>query len=247
MNSITSTEQQRKAHSREGFALSPWAGLGLGLVAAGIAWGVMQAVHPVFHVPQEFHAAMGAPIGVFERNRREQDRVDRRHAMLYVGGLGLLIGAGLGLGEWVMRRLWLPSVMAALLGALGGAAGGPLGCLVHEYVRQHVGQAELMHTIGAQLLLAAPLGLGVGLGLGSATRRVGGVLRTAFVGMAAGILAGIVYPIAVSIILPGASTDALLPEDGPSRMLWLAILAGTIGMIIPVAARRRGSRGGLAR
>jgi hypothetical protein len=222
-----------------GAAVGPWVGLVMALVAAGVMWVVMQKVHPVFHVPAEFHAAMGAGAAVFERNRREQDRVDRKHAMLYVGGLGMFVGAALGLGEGILRRSWLTPVSAAVLGALGGAAGGWLGCLVHEYVRKHVGQAELMHTIGAQLLLAVPLGLGVGCGLGLATRSAGGVVRAAFAGAAAGVLAGVVYPVIVSIVLPGASTDALLPEEGSSRMLWLGIIAGLIGVIVPVAGRRR--------
>jgi hypothetical protein len=214
----------------------------LALGAGAALWIVIQSMHPVFHVPEKFHAAMGAPPEVWAANRREQDRVERYHAMLYVGGLGLLLGLALGLGEAMRRRSWLPPLFAAPLGGLGGAAGGFLGCLVHEYVRREVGQAELIHTITAQLLLGLPLGLGVGLGLGLATRTAMGTIKSALGGAAAAILAAIVYPVAVSILLPAASTDALLPDERSSQFLWLALLSGVIGIVIPLAGRRRASK-----
>jgi hypothetical protein len=215
------------------------AGLILALLAGAALWGALQLTHPVFYVPEEFHAAMGAPIEVFQANRRAQDQVDRHHAMLYIGGLGLLIGAALGLGEVIARRAWIAALAAALLGAAGGALGGLFGCEVYEYVRTKIGQAELSHTILAQFLVAAPIGLGVGLGVGLATRTLGGTLKSALAGIAAGVLAAILYPLAVSMLLPGASTDALLPEERLNRLLWALLLSAAIGLVIPIAGRRR--------
>ena len=193
--------------------LCPGTGLILALIAGAAVWGVIQGVHPVFSIPEEFHAAMGAGDVVFAANRREQDRVLRYHAMLYVGSLGLLIGLALGLREATLRRSWLPPIFAASLGGLGGAVGGFLGCLVYEYVRKEVGQAELTHTIAGQLLVSIPLALGVGLGLGVSTRTVMGTILAALGGLAAAVLGGVLYPVAVSILLPAASTDALVPEE----------------------------------
>jgi hypothetical protein len=224
---------------RVALALSPWTSLVLALVAGAANWGVIQAVHPVFHIPARFHAAMGAGDEAFAANRRAQDQVERSHAMLYVGSLGLLIGLALGLREGTLRGSLLAPVFAAPLGGLGGALGGFLGCLVYEYVRRKVGQAELIHTIAAQLLLGLPLGSGVGLGLGLATRTARGTLRPALGGAAAGILAAILYPVGVSILLPAASTDALLPEERAAQLFWLALLSGLIGLLIPFAGRQR--------
>jgi hypothetical protein len=218
--------------------LNPWAGLVLTWIAGGLTWGLIQATHPVFHVPEQYHAAMGAGEAAFAANRRAQDLVERNHAMLYVGSLGLLIGGLLAAREASLRRSLLP-LIAAPLGALGGMLGGFLGCLVHEYVRREIGQAELMHTIAAQSLLAVPLGLGVGLGLGPATRTISGAIKTTLGGIIAGALAGTIYPVAVSILIPTASTDNLLPEERLTRIFWLAVVAGAIGLVIPIAARQR--------
>ena len=230
----TSTELPASA-----LKLGPLTGLMLSLIAGAVIFVVIQTAHPVFQVPEEFHAAMGAAPAVWEANRLASNRVDRYHAMLYVGGLGLLIGLVLGFREGTLRRSWLPPIFAALLGGGGGALGGFLGCLIYEHVHVGVGQAELSHTITAQLLVAAPLGVSIGLGLGLATRTLGGAIMAALGGAAAGLLAAVLYPVAVSILLPEASTDALLPHERGSRLVWLALLSGLIGLFIPIAARRR--------
>src|SRR5262245_30022130 len=218
--------------------IRPLSGLILAWIAGAITWGVIQGTQPVFHVPAQYHAAMGAGEAAFAANRRAQDLVERGHAMLYLGSLGILLGGVLGVREASLRRSLVP-LIAAPLGALGGVLGGFLGCLVHEYVRAEVGQAELTHTIMAQSLVAVPLGLGVGLGLGLATRTPTGTVKTALGGAIAGALAGTIYPVAVSILIPTASTDNLLPEERTTQLFWLAMLTGFIGLVIPLAARQR--------
>ena len=84
---------------------------------------------------------------------------------------------------------------------------------------------------------AIPLGGGVGLGLGLATKSVVTAMKTALAGIAAGAVAGAIYPIAVSLLFPEASTDALLPAEASTRLLWVGIVSGAIGVIIPLAGR----------
>ena len=234
-----SSQPLKPDKSAAGLAIRPWEGLLLALVAGAIAWGVIHSVHPLFRVDKKFDVpSIGMPAELFAAHRRQQDFVDRWHAAVYLGGLGFLVAAALGLPAGLRQVSWLPLLIGSLLGAAGGAIGGPLGCLVYEYVRAEVGQAELTHTIAAQLLVAVPLGLSVGLGLGLATRSAGGAMRAALAGVIAGILAAAVYPVAISILLPAASTDALVPEEAASRLLWLGILSGMLGLVIPIAARR---------
>lgn len=240
-----SSEQSQAAVSGNpsGLTLSPWAGLCLALLAGAIVWGVIQLAHPVFHVDKKYDVpSIGMPPEMFAAHRRQQDFVDRWHAALYLGGLGLLIAALLGIGEGIARRSWLPPLIAPYLGLVGGAAGGFLGCLVYEYVRKNIGQADLAYTIRAQLLVGVPLGLGVGLGLGLTTRSWSGALKATLAGLAAGGLAGILFPVAVSMLLPAASTDALLPDLASSRLLWLGILSGALGLVIPISGRQRMQR-----
>jgi hypothetical protein len=212
----------------------------LGLAAGVVVWGTIQAVHPVFRVPKKFDVpSIGMPTEMFLAHRREQDRVDRWHAALYLGGLGLLISAGIGAREVAARRSWLAAVIGAPLGAMGGAAGGVLGCMVLQHVRMNIGQADLMHTIEAQLAVGAPLGLAVGLGAGLMTRTARGAAIFALGGLAGGVLAAVGYVLAIALFMPATNTDALLPEEATARLLWLALLAGVIGLVVPMAGRRR--------
>jgi hypothetical protein len=111
--------------------------------------------------------------------------------------------------------------------------------MVLQDVRMNVGPAEMIHTVEAQLAAAVPLGLLVGLGAGLATVSARGAAIYALGGMAGGALAAVVYSLAIAIVLPETNTDALLPEEAKARLLWLAMLAGTIGIVIPLAGRRR--------
>jgi hypothetical protein len=232
-------QQQSPAMARPATALSPWTGLILGLVAGAATFGISRAVHPIYRVGKEFDVpSIGMPTELFLANRREQDKVNRKHAMIYIGGLGLLIGVALAAVASAARRSWL----APLLGALGGAVGGYLGSLVEVYVRTNIGQAELNHTIGMQLAVGLPLGLGIGLGVGLATHSLAGTLKAALAGLGAGALAAALYPVLVSVLLPASGTETVLPDETYSRMMWFAIYAGLIGMVIPVAGRRRAGK-----
>jgi hypothetical protein len=224
-------------NSNRGLTLRPLESLILTLIAGAIVWGSIHFAHPLFRVPKEFDIPnIGAPPELHVAFRREKNKLERWHAAIYLGCLGLLIGAALGLREGHRRRSWLPPLLAAPLGAVGGAIGGVLGCLVYERLGPNVG--ELGPTITAQLLAAIPLGLGIGLGLGLTMKSIGAVTKVALAGVAAGVLAGVIYSIAVSLLLPEASTDALLPAEASTRLLWLGILAGMIGLVIPLAGKQ---------
>jgi len=221
--------------------LPPLAGLGLGLAAALLAWVLIQRVHPVFLMPENLHLSMGAPAAQVNAYRAKQRELDRHHAMLYLGSLGAFLGALLGVAEGRLRRSILPIATTLPLGALGGVAGGLLACLVQEQVRVNVGLAEIKHTVMAQLALCLPLAGCIGLGLGLATRSLRGLVLAVLAGLAAGVLAGVLYPLITSTFLPGISTDSLLPEEASSRLMWLGLLAGVIGLVVPIAGRRRKS------
>src|SRR5262245_28868659 len=88
-----------------GLKLRPLEGFFLAILAGAIAWGLVQAVHPVFRVDKKFDVpSIGRPAEEFAAHRREQDRIDRQNAMLYLGGLGLFMGAALGLREAMRSR-----------------------------------------------------------------------------------------------------------------------------------------------
>jgi hypothetical protein len=215
------------------------AAFGSALLAGAIVWGVVQGVHPLFRVAKEFEApSIGMAPEVYLANRRAQERVDRMHAMVYVGLLGALVGMGLGAVRSVQRSRprWIVLIVAAG-GAIGGAVGGLAGSRVQEYVAEHVGQPELLHTVAAQGAIWLPLGAALGLGLWLTARPGKPPLHELAAGVAAGLIAAVAYPIAVSVLAPAASTDHLLPLDRASQALWLLLAAGVFGLVLPLVAR----------
>ena len=44
-------------------------------------------------------------------------------------------------------------------------------------------------------------------------------------GLLGGLLAGLIFPFASSILLPNAQTEVLMPDPGVSRLLWLALVS----------------------
>jgi len=233
----TASESEK---SSRGPVVRPWEGLLFGFAASVVTWGVVQVSHPVFWVGKEFDVPrIGMPPEKFAAHRREQDRIDQWHAALYLGNLGLLLGVAIGARAAVARRSWVPPIVAGPFGAIGGAVGGALGCMVLQQVRTAIGEVDLLHTVEAQLACGMPLGLGVGLGLGLATKTASNAMSGALAGLAGGALAAVVYPVVVSLLMPEAGTDALLPEGAATRLLWIAMLAGTIGLVIPMAGGRK--------
>jgi hypothetical protein len=225
--------------STSAFALRPWEGVLLALLAALVVGGIVQATHPIFRPSKDVNVAMGRPTAEFLAVIHQKDLDNQKHASLYLGCLGLLTVGALSIREAIVRRSW-PALIAALpLGFGGGALGGWLGCLVLQQVRDTIGHAEIQHLVKAHLAVALPLGLGVGLGFGLATRSFSGLMKSAAGGLAAGALAGAIYPVAVSVLLPTSSTEVLLPEEAVTRFLWLTFLAVPIGLLIPLAGQHR--------
>lgn len=208
----------------------PWQGLLIGLACGAVVFAIMQAVHPLFRVPERFHiAGIGAPPAQHVAFRREQDRLDRQHAMLYLAALGLLAGGTLGLRRAKRGKRW--TVLASsLLGAAGGAAGGALAPLMYVYARDKIGQIELLQIIEAQLLIGIPMGLLIGLGVGLAGNAASGAIKGLFAGAAGGALFAILYPLTVAVLIPAANAEVLLPEEAVTRLAWLATLGGSVGL-----------------
>lgn len=214
----------------------PWIALLAALLAGAIAWGVVEQIHPAFHVPKEYDIPnLGAPPEKWVAYRAAANRADGMNAMLVLAILGGLAGAALALAGATVRRPASRLAVAAPLGALGGAAGGLIGSAVYATLVQTAAQPDVIHTAGMQVAALAALGLGVGLAFGWAQKAVRTALPAGFV---AGALAGIAYSIAVSLLLPATGTESLIPGDRLSRLLYIGLTAALLGLIIPMAGSR---------
>jgi hypothetical protein len=134
-----------------------------------------------------------------------------------------------------------PVLLAVPIGALGGCVAGLAGSLARETLE--VGAlADLAEIVQVQAVMLGVFGAGVGLALGLLGRSGRTVFAAGFAGMLAGMLAGVLYPFAVSLILPTASTDFLIPAGAWDRLLWVALSAGLLGLIVPGMALPRTHR-----
>lgn len=217
-----------------------WWSLIVALAGGAITWGLVEGIHPVFSIPKEYEAPdIGMPPEVYRKNRWARERMERHHAMLYAAMLGVAVAVALGLAGRTARRRWGFLAAAAALAGAGGAAGGHWASRVHEYVYEHHGQPALQHTLLEQMVLLIPLGLAVGLGFGLASLNLWPTIAGAVAGLLAGMGAALAYPVLVSLLLPGASTDMLLPMERSSRALWFLLVSGACGLLVPLGEGRR--------
>lgn len=220
--------------------IGPATGLVLSLVAGGIAWALIGNFDSTFKVPKEFEVPnIGSPEAMFVAHNAAKRIVDRKNAALCMGMFAALTAVMLGLGEAVARRSIKPVVIAPPLGAAVGAAAGLAGSIAHEYTVAAVGRADIVHTVGEQALMLGLYGFAIGLAMGVLTGSLRAMAAVSLGGAMAGALAGALYPVAISILMPAVNTESLLPITQLSRLLWIGLAAGLVGLLIPMSGRPR--------
>jgi hypothetical protein len=217
------------------------------LAGGAIAWIVLEACHPVFGNPAklldtseqgksfaEQQSALAAAI----------PKANRYDAMLALAVVGAFVGGGLSIAEQVARRSRKPviiigTVVAMVIGGSAGILGGLLGDLVYLRIKPAMEPLPLSGTVQIQVVTLAVLGAGIGVGLGAATGRVLAAGYCLFAGLLAGLGAGLLYPMVLAVAFPGAQTQLVVPYNGTSRLLWIALIAGLLGLIVPAVAGKR--------
>jgi hypothetical protein len=202
--------------------LRPSKGLLFALIGAGLTWICLQATFPIFSMPEELAilGGMGMTAEQTEAQNAARDKAARQNAMFYLALLGALGG-----------------ITVFILGGLFGAASAFLGDTAYASARSEVEPLSLVGTVLVQIVTLTTLGLGIGIGL-SAFR--GSFLMAAKnrvpAGILAGICAGMLYPMAVGIVLPYAQTESTLPMGPFSQLMWMMSAACLLGIIIPGVA-----------
>jgi len=232
-------EVQAAAHA-SGLRTGPLAGIVLAFVGGAVTWVLVETFHPVFHVPEQYAIPdLGAPAEKFEKLRIVQAKVDRCNAMFDLGLFGALVAGSIAAGETIARRSLKPVVVAAPVGALFGCLAAVCGSIAHELCDPLSPPANLTDTVVVQGVMFAILGGGSGLAVGASGRSARIAAKAMIVGALAGALAGMLYPFAVSIVLPTVNTKPLIPSGTLDRLLWIELAAGLLGSIIFGMARGR--------
>jgi hypothetical protein len=223
--------------------LRPSKGLLFALIGAGLTWICLQATFPIFSMPEELAilGGMGMTAEQTEAQNAARDKAARQNAMFYLALLGALVGSGLSLAEVTKypspKAAALGGITVFILGGLFGAASAFLGDTAYASARSEVEPLSLVGTVLVQIVTLTTLGMGIGIGL-SAFR--GSFLMAAKnrvpAGILAGICAGMLYPMAVGIVLPYAQTESTLPMGPFSQLMWMMSAACLLGIIIPGVA-----------
>jgi len=155
--------------------------------------------------------------------------ISNKDAALSLGLLASTLSLFLTIAEVKLRSQGLKAILGGMLAILIAGAfavgGGFLGGTVAASAA--LPEDLLARTIVVQGTMFGCVGLGVGAGVAFAVMLP--ILRLRLLatcltsGMLGGLLAGLIFPFAASILLPNARTEVLMPDPGISRFLWLAL------------------------
>lgn len=207
-----------------------------GLIVAGIVallvWGVLEVMPSVFELPEHLRELSGnAPE---EQQKELLDTslvVSNKNAALSLVMLISTLGLFLTIAEVKLRRQGLRAIWGGLLAVLIAGAFAVGGSIVGSVLAASSSLPEdpLLKTIIVQSAMFGLAGAGVGLGVAFATTlpsfRPKLLAVSVTSGLLGGLLAGLIFPFASSILLPNARTEVLMPDPGVSRLLWLALVS----------------------
>jgi len=239
-DSPSAAQMQGHAARASGLRIHPLSGVALALLGGAIVWAVIERFEPVFLVPEEFHVKeLGAPEEKHLRLRIEQAKVDRRNAALDLALFGAILAGSLGVGEGLSRRSLVPVLIALPVGALFGALSGLCGFAAFELWSTGRLLTSVESAAKVQAAMLAVLGAGSGLALGLSTKSFRIAATATVAGAVGGGLAGLLYPVAASFLLPTAGTELLIPRGELNRLLWIELTAGLLGLVIVAVGRGR--------
>jgi hypothetical protein len=215
-----------------------------GLVGGLVAWGLFQALYPIFTIPAELadiempNSKQSAELLIAEQE------ASLFNAVLILGWTGALLAGAMAAGEAWARRSWRMAlagvVGCALAGALSGGVAGWVGHTVYYWLLiPFEGTTSLRGTVVVQMTMLAVLGGGIGLAMGSLTGCARGAWTRLLAGVLAGVFAGMIYPTATAYLFPATHTDYIIPRDDTGALLWLMTTAVLLGFIIPEMKLRR--------
>lgn len=235
-----SSSMPATAPPRDGLRVSPWVGLILALVGAAVTWVLIERYWNAYQVPKEHEIkALGESEERWARFNFENAKAQRHNAIFRWGMSGALVTGLIGLGESIARRSMLPVLLAAPLGAGFGCLAGYCGALVHESFFDSAPLRELDDLMAVHAALLGVLGLGVGLTLGLCGRSLATLVMAALAGLVLGLVTAMLFPLAMSLLMPGVNTDTIFPRSSVHRLLWLELIAGLLGLGIPAISHMR--------
>jgi hypothetical protein len=223
----------------------PWLAVLFALLGGALTWLVFYAYYPIANVPMDLADSVSENMTSDQEQRifAVLNNTNRTNTLFALAVVGALVGGGLGLAEGIARRS-LKSVLAvtslvAQIGTVAGITGGLLTDLIYINMKHFGDPLTLGGTILIHVISLAVLGAGIGFGLGASTGRAAAAGNCLLAGMLAGLGAGLIYPIVLAFVLPGAQTQVLVPAESGNQLIWIASIAVLLGIVIPGTASKR--------
>ena len=169
--------------------------------------------------------------------------VNLKHAIVMTGIFGALLASMLAFGEGLARRSLRTVVFGAVLGiVVGGVLGclaGLLGFLMDDFSKSVDGFFPVARSVCVQGVVLAVLGAAVGLTFGLLTQRMSAALTCLAYGLLGGGLVAMLFPLGVALAVPNLEPGPAIPNHQIVRLLWIAIVSGVLGLLIPERFARK--------
>ncbi len=207
-----------------------------GLIVAGVValavWGVLEVMPSVFELPEHLRELSGNAPEEQQKERLDTSLVvSNRNAALSLVMLVSTLSLFLTIAEVKLRHQGLRAIWGGLLAMLIASVFAVGGSILGGVLAASASLPEdpFVRTIIVQCAMLGLAGSGVGAGVAFATTlpifrpQLLAICLTS--GLLGGLLAGLIFPFASSILLPNAQTEVLMPDLGVSRLLWLALVS----------------------
>lgn len=214
------------------------------LFAAGLGYGVMKTIYPIFVVPVEIATfPEQSPVWMYERLDKAQSEVDGKNFSVVFGVIGAVFGLCCVVFSFGTR-----SVIAIMMAVLACAALGVLGAMLSNWtfnnMRESSGKDVLImgvaldgmkQSILGYSLLWGLIGLGAGLAIGF-VHSFRKSLVAGISGLFGGVLGAMIYVILTAQISIGTMMNRVLPDGNTSQAIWLVLFTVVIAACIALGS-----------
>ena len=214
----------------------------LSLCAGSVTWGFIHTQDPFFKVGEKYHIrGLGESTERWDAYLVQQSRIDLKNAALVIGILGGALGAAVAIGSLssvslsisLGTRVATGTIMGILIGGLAGISGCGLQQVFAKSSQISIEQSAIINAT-----LFGILGTGLGAIVGGYGGSVRAIMERSIVGLIAGVVPGVAYPIIASCLMASLNIETFIPTVTLARFLWLGVGTGIHGLLLPIGNER---------
>ena len=212
-----------------------------------LTWAILMAILPVFAMPEELaNLEPPQPPEKVAAQELAMATANGQNAILALAILALVLSVSLALVEAWRRSALVSAVWrcpsSGAIAAVFGAGAGLLGAVVFASLKDTSGLSPLAKTIAVQGAMLGFFGLGIGISVAFPYARLRLLLQCAGGGVLGGLLAALIYPIAVGYLLPEAQTERVLPKDGTILLILISFVTVLITLVLTGLGKKTKAR-----